>query len=285
MKQYHLHPPAPVPAGEIFAVVAMAAVLILGTACDLLSSTLTGEEQVTVHLPPLPAAAGFSGMKEPVWTVSWYDADLQRQERTVQGNRCVLTMKKGMCTPVVAEARSPDPRFGPFPPAGSIYPALATASRDATTLRATWHGGIAAKTAQLAFGAADGGPATARIILSRFNWHRLLQELEKLEYPEYTDYNRLVTALLSGRVRVHDIRMLPRAAVRLELPAGRVSPGSVFFPVWPGRTAFVWNETNSLSLELPRIMTRFYSQEGCITVFPARPSTERTIFLPYSLQE
>lgn len=264
---------------------AAAGILIMLASCDMLSSALTGEEQVTVILPAPPRAAVLAGLREPLWTVSWYDADAIRQERSVRGNRLGITLAKGVCTPVIAELRSPDPRIGPFPAAGGIYPAFAEASRDAVTLTASWYGGIAANTARLAFDAADGGPATARIILSRFNWKRLMPELEKLEHPEYFDYNRLVGALLSGRVRVYDIRMLPLAAVRLELPAGTVTPGSIFYPAWPGQAAFLWNESNSLSLELSRGMTRFYGQEGCITVFPAYPHTERTIFAPYSLQE
>lgn len=265
--------------------VTLAAILIPLTSCDMLASALTGEEQVTVILPGPPHAAVLAGLREPLWTVSWYDADAIRQEQTVRGNRCSIILTKGECTPVLAELRSTDPRIGPFPPAGSIYPALAEASRDTVTLKASWHGGVAAHTTRMAFDAADGGPATARIIVSRFNWKRLLAELEKLEHPEYIDYGRLVGALLSGRVRIYDIRVLPLVAVRLELPEGTVAPGSVFFPAWPGHAEFIWNASNTLSLEMPRTMTRFYSQAGCITVFPAYPPAERTIFTPYSLQD
>ncbi len=262
-----------------------AGILILLASCDMLSSTLTGEEKVTVTLPAPPRAAVLAGLSEPRWTVSWYDADAIRQQQSVCGNRLDITLTKGVCTPVIAELCSPDPRIGPFPPAGGIYPALAEASRDAVTLRASWYGGVAANAARLAFDAADGGSATARIIVSRFNWKRFMQELEKLEHPEYFDCSRFVGALLSGRVRVYDIRMLPLAAVRIELPEETVAQGTVFYPAWPGHTAFSWHEAGTLSLELPRVMTRFYAREGCITVFPAYPPAERTIFTPYSLQE
>lgn len=285
MKHAHPYSAAVGSVAKIIAAVTAVAILFFATACDLLASAVTQEEQVTVILPSLPPAAGFSGLHEPVWNVSWYDAQAKRQEQTVKGNRCVIALNKGVCTPVIAETVPSDPHTGPFPPAGSIYPALAEATLDSSTLHADWYGGITAEAARRAFESAQGGIPAARLILSRFNWYRLKQELENLDHPEYVDYNRLVTALLSGHVRVYDIRMLPLRAILLKIPAAIVTEGSNFYSAWPGPPVFSWTDTHPCSLEVPRITTRFYSNEGCITVFPASPTGECVFFFPYSLQE
>ncbi len=276
MKQRHWYS---VTAGTVVAI------LILLVGCTLLATAFTGEEEVTLILPALPRAAVLSGLHHPVWTVSWYDGGSRRHQQTVEGSRCVLTLEKGVCTPVLAEIVTTNPCIGPFPPAGSIYPSLAKSAVESSTLYADWFGGIAADAACRAFESAQGGIPAGRHILSRFNWRRFVQELGKLDYPEYFDVARFVTALLSGRVRVHDIRMLPLIAVPLEIPAGHITEGSSFYTAWPGPALFSWTAAHTCSIEMPRRTTRLYASDGYITVIPSSPGGECAFFCPYSLQE
>ncbi len=253
--------------------------------CGMLDSAFSGNEEVTLILPALPPAAERAGLPGPVWKVRWYTEGTTRHERTIEDKAFVLTLEKGQFTPILAELDNPDPRYGPYPVAGSIYPALAVSSLETAELPANWSGGAAALAAEQALLSAYGGSETAVIILSRFNWSRLVREINGMTYPEYIDYTRLVPAILSGTFRVYDIKTRPLFAYRIVLQKHTPAPGEEFLSLWPGRSAFVWPGEEGVSVELADGMNRFYGTTGCITVQTGGQIADNTFFTPYSLQE
>lgn len=265
----------------ITVVVTLAAI----SGCDMLESVVSGEEHITLVLPPVPPAAVMAGITDPVWSISWVSGNSSIQKMEVHGTKAELPLEKGRFTPVLAQLATDTVPCGPFPSAGSIYPALAEASLSGSRIQANYPGGIAACTALKALQAASGGPETAGMILSRLNWQRLTEKIAALEDPCCINYERLIEAILSGSVHVYDICMYPVRAYRVTLPAGGIPAGTEFIPAWPGGTGFLWPESGSLSLELPDGMTRYYASTGYITIQAGGTAGSITFFMPYSLQE
>lgn len=252
----------------------------------MILSAFIAEEQVEVVLPELPPAAQFAGGDIPgTWTVRWVNAEgLQEYQMGVR-KKCTLSLNKGTFTPIIAELDTKTSRIGPFPVAGALYPAQAEGSLYSLSISLGYTGGIAAISALRAMESATGGIETARSILSVFNWKRLVFEIEKLSTPYYFDFDRLVSAMLTGQVRIYDVRPRTLRAVRITLPEGLVVVGSKLIEPWPGAQGFYWPETNTISLELPIGMCRFYNEDGVLTVQSGGATPRCVFFSPYCLQE
>ncbi len=259
--------------------------LFSAISCGMLASVFSEEEAVTVLLPALPPAAERAGITDPVWTLRWHPAGSAGKEQHVQGRTGVLVLEKGVFTPILAELAHTDPRHGPYPVAGSVYPPLARSSPEAAEIHADWAGGTAAIAATQALLSANDGAETAGNILSRFNWNRLVQEIATMENPEYIDYTRLVPAMLSGEFRVYDIKPRPLHSYRITLKNRIPEAGEEFISAWPGKTAFIWPGPEGISVEIPEGMSRFYGTNGCITIQTGSSSGNGVFFMPYSLQE
>jgi len=256
------------------------------SSCDMIIAAFISEEQVDVFLPEVPQAAKFAHAEVPgTWTLRWINADgLPEVLRGVQ-KKCKISLKKGIFTPVIAEIDTNSPRIGPFPLAGGIYPAEANGSLYSISLSLEYPSGIAALSAWKAMECATGGIETSRAILSGFNWKRLISEIEKLDSAQFFDFDRLVSAMLSGRVRIYDVRAQKMRAVRLVLPADIVLSGTKFISSWPGDFCFSWPESNTISLELPVGLCRFYCVDGVLTVQSGGNTPGCTFFSSYSLKE
>lgn len=254
--------------------------------CDMIIAVFTAEESVEVFLPEIPQAAKLCPAEVPgTWTLRWINSTGSKEIVPGVRRKCIIYLKKGHFTPVIAELDTRNPKTGPFPLAGGLYPAQSKGSLASISLSLEYTGGIAALSASKAMECATGGIETAKTILSTFNWERLGNEIEKLDTPEYFDFDRLVSAMLSGQVRVYDVRTRKKRAVRLHLSENIVPAGTKFISAWPGDSGFSWPENNTISLNLPVGLCRFYSTRGVITVQSGGNTPGSIFFSSYSLQE
>lgn len=261
--------------------------------CDLIVSTATGTEAVTIRIPPPhPLYALAFPDRIPSYTIRWYTENGKVESRSNITKQLTIDLKTGRLTPILLSLETDTSGLAQMgihkdflPQSGALYPTHAITRDGRIWLDATSLQGISAQFAEALCLSAEDGFETGHIIASHINWKRVDEKITALADPSLVDRERFLTAALLGKITAYDIKMRKEFPVIVHIEEGLIPDNTIFIPAWPEKESFIWKGNALTAIMAPEGMTQFFCQNGYLTAQIEKEKTTACFFSRFSLHD